>query len=57
MDAITKVGLGILTGGLFFVGYQMIRDGEMAPRGGMTETVTKEASGCGCNNKYDNGEV
>jgi len=57
MDAITKVGLGILTGGLFFVGYQLIRDGEMAPRGGMTETVTKEASGCGCNKKYDNGEV
>jgi len=38
MDAITKVGLGILTGGLFYLGYEMIRDGETADT-----TETKEA--------------
>ena len=38
MDAITKVGLGILTGGLFYLGYEMMQDGETADT-----TETKEA--------------
>jgi len=56
MDAITKVGLGILTGGLFYLGYEMIRDGETADT-----TETKEAQQFGCSScsktKYDNGEI
>ncbi len=56
MDAITKVGLGILTGGLFYLGYEMMQDGETPDT-----TETKEAREFGCSScsktKYDNGEV
>ena len=46
MDAITQVGLGIITGGLFVIGYRLIRDGELTPQDSTTET--KEARQFGC---------
>ena len=57
MDKFSKTFLMGASAAILIVGFRMFRGEEMAPRAGMTETVTKEASGCGCSGGYENQEV
>mgnify|MGYP001160766234 CR=1 FL=1 len=57
MDKFSKTFLMGASAAILIVGFRMFRGEEMTPRAGMTETVTKEASGCGCSGGYENQEV